>query len=64
MPRACDTDAVFDFGTWVVTLLAESGRKKLTAQIFGTEQERALRAALGRHSGCPVDRARPRPNRR
>jgi hypothetical protein len=42
--RAWDTDAVFDLGAWVIALLAESGRKKLTTLVFGTEQERALRS--------------------
>ena len=42
--RAWDTDAVFDLGAWVIALLAESGRKKLTTLVFGAEQERALRS--------------------
>ncbi len=32
-------------GAWVIALLVESGRKKLTALVFGTEQQRALRTA-------------------
>lgn len=36
---------VFDPGAWVVALLAESGRKKLTKAVFGSGQERALRSA-------------------
>jgi hypothetical protein len=31
----------------VIALLAESGRKKLTTLVFGTEQERALRSVAG-----------------
>jgi hypothetical protein len=34
-----------DLGAWLVYLLADAGRKKLTALILGTEQERALRQA-------------------
>ena len=36
---------MFDFGTWVVTLLAESSRKKLFSLVLGSEHERALRSA-------------------
>lgn len=34
-----------DFGAWLIGLLADAGRKKLTAFVLGTEQERALRLA-------------------
>ena len=34
-----------DLGAWLVGLLADAGRKKLTTLILGTEQERALRLA-------------------
>lgn len=36
---------VDDLGAWLVSLLADAGRKKLTTWIFGDEQERALRQA-------------------
>ena len=36
---------VFNLGSWVVGLLAESGRKKLITLAFGSEQERALHSA-------------------
>lgn len=35
---------MFDLGSWVIGLLAESGRKKLVTLVLGTEQERALRS--------------------
>ena len=34
-----------DLAAWLVGLLADTGRKKLTALVLGTEQERALRSA-------------------
>jgi len=34
-----------DLAAWLIGLLADAGRKKLTTLIFGTEQERALRSA-------------------
>src|SRR6266536_958193 len=34
-----------DLGAWLVGLLADAGRKKLTALVLGTEQQRALRSA-------------------
>ena len=34
-----------DLGAWLVAVLADAGRKKLTAFILGTDQERALREA-------------------
>ena len=34
-----------DLAAWLVGLLADAGRKKLTSLVLGTEQERALRAA-------------------
>ena len=36
---------VDDLGGWLVGLLADAGRKKLTALVLGSEQERALRRA-------------------
>ena len=42
------TDVVFladDLGAWLVGLLADAGRKKLTTLVLGTDQERALRQA-------------------
>jgi hypothetical protein len=41
-------DVVFvadDLGAWLVGLLADAGRKKLTAVVLGSDQERALRKA-------------------
>jgi hypothetical protein len=34
-----------DLGAWLVSLLADAGRKRLTAWVLGTDQERALRQA-------------------
>ena len=34
-----------DLGAWLVALLADAGRKKLTTVVLGTDQERALRQA-------------------
>ena len=34
-----------DLGAWLVGLLADAGRKKLTTLVLGTDQERALRQA-------------------
>jgi len=34
-----------DLGAWLVGLLADAGRKKLTTMVLGSEQERALRQA-------------------
>jgi hypothetical protein len=34
-----------DLGAWLIGLLADAGRKKLTALILGSDQERALRQA-------------------
>jgi hypothetical protein len=34
-----------DLAAWLIGLLADAGRKKLTALVFGTDQERALRSA-------------------
>ena len=34
-----------DLAAWLVGLLADRGRKKLTTLVLGTEQERALRSA-------------------
>jgi tetratricopeptide (TPR) repeat protein len=36
---------VDDLGTWLVALLADAGRKRLTTVILGSDQERALRRA-------------------
>jgi hypothetical protein len=35
--------AADDFGAWLVGILAEGGRRKLTAFVLGADQERALR---------------------
>ncbi len=40
MPLVAD-----DLGAWLVGLLADAGRKKLTELVLGTDQERALRSA-------------------
>ena len=34
-----------DLAAWLMGLLADAGRKKLTTLVLGTEQERALRSA-------------------
>jgi len=34
-----------DLGAWLIGLLADAGRKKLTALVLGSEQQRALRKA-------------------
>ena len=34
-----------DLGAWLVGLLADAGRKRLTALVVGSDQERALRQA-------------------
>ena len=34
-----------DLGAWLIALLADAGRKKLTTLVLGTDQERALRSA-------------------
>jgi hypothetical protein len=34
-----------DLGAWLVGLLADAGRKKLTTLVLGTDQEQALRSA-------------------
>lgn len=34
-----------DLGAWLIGLLADAGRKKLTTLVLGTEQQRALRSA-------------------
>ena len=36
---------VDDLGAWLVGLLADAGRKKLTTLVLGSEQERALQQA-------------------
>ena len=43
-----------DLGAWLIGLLADIGRKKLTAVILGSEQERAL--SPGRHGRRVADR--------
>ncbi|HEY1347072.1 MAG TPA: hypothetical protein VGF54_18965 [Streptosporangiaceae bacterium] len=49
MPQEGETAVVVfvadDLGAWLVALLAEAGRKKLTTLILGDEQTRALRPA-------------------
>jgi hypothetical protein len=34
-----------DLGAWLIALLADVGRRKLTTSVLGTEQQRALRQA-------------------
>lgn len=45
----CDTkDVVFvadDLASWLIGLIADAGRKRLTTALFGADQERALRSA-------------------
>ena len=42
---------VDDLVGWLVGLLAEAGRKKLTTLVLGCDQERAQRKASGGESG-------------
>jgi hypothetical protein len=37
---------VDDLLAWLVTLVADAGRRKLIARVLGTDQERALRPAV------------------
>lgn len=45
----CDTDDVVfvadDLASWLIGLIADAGRKRLTTALLGTDQERALRSA-------------------
>ena len=48
-----------DLGAWLVGLLADAGRKKLTTLILGTEQERALRLAAATAVRNTAEELRP-----
>jgi HEAT repeat protein len=50
---------VFDLGSWVVTLLAESIRKRLPGLVLGSEYERALRSAASRAVRSTARKLRP-----
>ena len=51
-----------DLGAWLVGLLAEAGRRRLTTLVVGSDQQRALRqaatAAVGLTSAEPVQTLR------
>jgi hypothetical protein len=48
-----------DLGAWLVGLLADAGRKKLTTLVLGTDQERALRAAATAAVGLTAEELCP-----
>ncbi len=48
-----------DLGAWLTGLLADTSRKKLTALILGTEQERALRCAATAAVRLTAEELRP-----
>ena len=48
-----------DLGAWLVGLLADTGRRKLTTLILGTDQERALRQAATAAVLLMVEELRP-----
>lgn len=57
-----DSDMPFvadDLGAWLVGLLADTGRRKLTTLILGTDQERALRQAATAAVLLMVEELRP-----
>ena len=49
-----------DLGAWLVGLLADAGRKKLTTLVLGSEQERALRQAATAAVQPPLTQLAPR----
>lgn len=51
--------AADDFAAWLVGLLADAGRKKLTSMILGDDQERALRSAAAAAVQRTADEMRP-----
>ena len=48
-----------DLAAWLIGLLADAGRKKLTTWGLGTEQERALRQAASAAVGLAAGELRP-----
>jgi tetratricopeptide (TPR) repeat protein len=48
-----------DLGAWLVGLLADAGRRKLTAWVLGDEQERALRQAASAAVFAAAEELRP-----
>jgi TIR domain len=48
-----------DLGAWLVGLLADAGRKKLTAWVLGTDQERTLRSATTAAVRLTAEELRP-----
>jgi DNA-binding beta-propeller fold protein YncE len=48
-----------DLAAWLVGLLADAGRKKLTTLVLGSEQERALRSAAGAAVQRTAEELRP-----
>ena len=48
-----------DLGAWLVGLLADASRKKLTSLVVGTDQQRALRQATAAAVECTAERLAP-----
>lgn len=48
-----------DLGAWLVGLLADAGRRKLTTFVLGTDQERALRSAVAAAVRLTAQQLRP-----
>ena len=48
-----------DLGAWLVGLLADAGRRKLTTLVLGTDQERALRSAATAAVRLTAEKLRP-----
>ena len=53
-----------DLGAWLVGLLADAGRKKLTVLVLGSDQERALRQAATAAVQATADEMSPADNQR
>jgi hypothetical protein len=48
-----------DLGSWLISALAEAGRKKLTTLILGTDQQRALCSAAAAAVQFTAEQLRP-----
>jgi WD domain, G-beta repeat len=48
-----------DLGSWLISALAEAGRKKLTTLVLGTDQQRALRSAATAAVQFTAEQLRP-----
>jgi hypothetical protein len=51
--------AADDLGAWLIFILADAGRKKLTALVLGGEQERALRSVATAAAQSSAQELRP-----